>query len=691
LAVTPLSRAAVAELAEPAGVDADELYRETSGNPFFVTEVLAAGGGTIPPTIRAAVLGRVARLTPAARKLLEAVAISPQRVEPWFVEALAGDCADALEECLGSGVLTSRPDAVAVRHELARLAIEEALEPRRRLELHRRALVALAEPPAGEPDVVRLAHHAEAAGDRAAVLRYAPVAGARAASVRAHREAAAQYARALRFADFLPPSERAELLERHAHACYITDQYDDGIASLERALECRRMLGDKLREGDVLRRLSDFLWCPGRTAEAARSAREAVTLLECLAPSRELAMAYANLAHICAADVRIQEAMGWANQALELAERLDDTEIAVHALATLGRCDRHPAGTAKLEQSLERARRAGLTDHVGRAWVLLAAIAVEAHRHAEAGPHLETGIGYCSDRGLELFRLYLLAYRARSQLDQGRWTDAAESAASVLRIRRTSTTPRIHALAVLGLIRARRGDPGGRELLDEAWALAEPTGELLRLGPVAAARAETAWLEGDRDRVAVAIAPALPLAEARGVARLVGELACWRRRAGIESTTVPGAAEPWSLELAGRPMDAATSWRELGCPYEEALALAQSDDQASLRRAHDGLRELGAAPAAAIVARRLREQGVRGLPRGPRPSTRRNGAQLTAREVDVLRLVAHGLRNAAIAERLSLSRRTVDHHVSAVLRKLEASTRGEAVAEARRRELLEEL
>jgi DNA-binding NarL/FixJ family response regulator len=90
------------------------------------------------------------------------------------------------------------------------------------------------------------------------------------------------------------------------------------------------------------------------------------------------------------------------------------------------------------------------------------------------------------------------------------------------------------------------------------------------------------------------------------------------------------------------------------------------------------------------VARELRELGVRDVPRGPRRSTLANDANLTTRELDVLRLVAEGLRNAEIARRLVVSRRTVDHHVSAILRKLGARSRGEAVATAARMGLLEE-
>ena len=130
-------------------------------------------------------------------------------------------------------------------------------------------------------------------------------------------------------------------------------------------------------------------------------------------------------------------------------------------------------------------------------------------------------------------------------------------------------------------------------------------------------------------------------------------------------------------------------WRAIGCPYEAALALADADEEDALRRALDELQQLEARPAAARVIRRLRELGARGLPRGPHPATRRNAGGLTPREQQVLELVAEGLRNTEIAERLVLSTRTVDHHVQAIIRKLGVRTRVEASAAAIRLGLAE--
>jgi DNA-binding NarL/FixJ family response regulator len=163
----------------------------------------------------------------------------------------------------------------------------------------------------------------------------------------------------------------------------------------------------------------------------------------------------------------------------------------------------------------------------------------------------------------------------------------------------------------------------------------------------------------------------------------------WRGRGGLELPEVDALPRGYALELAGDLRAASASWDERGCPYDAAQALAWSDDEDDLRAANDRLRALDARVPAAIVARRLRERGARDVPRGPRSRTRANPAGLTSRQLEVLALVAEGRRNADIAAKLFLSEKTVAHHVSAILQKLEVKTRGEAAAAAVRLGILD--
>jgi DNA-binding CsgD family transcriptional regulator/tetratricopeptide (TPR) repeat protein len=689
LDVGPLSRDAVAALAGPFGVDPAELYRTTGGNPFFVTEALAAGEGVIPQTVRDAVLARAARLAPTARAALEAVAIVPLHAELWLVEALAGDAVESLDECLSSGMLVPGNGRIAYRHELARLAVEESLPPNRKVALHRLALAALAAPPGGVADPARLAHHAEAAWDSTAVQRYAVAAAERAASLGAHREAAAQYARALRFAAGLDERAVAGLLERRSYECYLTGRVDDALVARKDALERYRALGDRLREGDQLCWLSRILWYGGRRDEADEAARAAVELLEPLPPGPELASAYAENAHRRSIALDPDGAAEWGERAVALAEALGDYETVARTVNHVGTVEALAGrGTARLRRALELAAEHGHEELVSLSYGNLAVVAVRQRRLGEAISLLDEGLRHATERDLDADRTYLLAWRACAAITQGRWDDAAADATAVLGDPAAPAVVRATALIALGQLRARRGDPDVWAALDEALAIARLAAELPKLAPLACVRVEAALLAGDPARAAAEVEPFTLAALAdRWVA---GELAVWARRAGLQAEHGAPVPEPFALELAADHAAAADRWTTLGCPYDAAMALAWSDDEGLLRRAHDELRALGAPPAAALVARRLRERGARGVARGPRPRTRANAAQLTSRELDVLRLVADGLRNAAIAERLFLSSRTVDHHVSSVLRKLGASSRGEAVAEARRLDLLED-
>ncbi|WP_281257720.1 ATP-binding protein [Asanoa hainanensis] len=663
LAAGPLSVDAVAGLARPFGRDPHELHRATAGNPFFVTEVLAARGDDIPATVRDAVLARAARLDAEATTVVEAVSVAVPQCELDLLDALVDGAAaqDGLERALAAGIVEVAPGGkIRFRHELARRTIEESLSPHRRVALHRRALRAI---PAG--DATRLAHHAEAAGDAEAVQRFAPRAAEQAAAIGSHREAAAHYARALRFGAGLPPETRADLLERQSQECYLTDQTDESITALELAIKVWQEAGDRRAEAAAVSQLTRRLWCAARTEEATRRGDEAVRILEGLPPGRELALAYSNLSQLFLNDERRPETVAWARRAIDLAETLDDNAVIVHALNNIGTIellngDRQ--GLAKLERSRAMSERPGFEEHIGRVFIHVG-WAMTRTRAYDLAPWLDRGIELCDELGLEGWRLYVQAYRARFHLDQGRWDAAADDAAFVLRSAESVPLLRILALTTIGTIRARRGDPDQWAPIEEARTLLDGQSELQYRAPVALAHAEALWLAGRNDAVDEATRDVLAQAEDRQAAPLVREVRALRRLAGIERT------EP--TRIPG--------------PYDEALALLDTTNEADLRGALDELQKLGARPAVAIATRRLRERGVRKLPRGPRPHTAGNPGQLTRREGEVLTLVRQGDSNAEIAARLFLSERTVHHHVSAILRKLGVSSRTQAVTEASRR------
>lgn len=685
LKVPPLSSAAVEAMARRALRSPDGLHAVTQGNPFFVTELLQHGVEGVPQGVQDLVLARYARLGPHARAVMDLASIMPRHAERWLVDALLAPPLEAIEECLDSGLLVAGRDMLSFRHELARVAVEQSLSALRAQDLHARVLARLIQQGDGLAPLARLVHHANLAGDAGAVLRLAPQAASEARGRGAHREAAAHLRTAFAYAHEQPDEVRAGLLDDLAYEDYLTDRIDDALAARAQSRELWRRAGDALREGDAVRWLSRLSWYHGRTRAAERHADEALAILQALPPGRELAMALSNRAQLHMLQGQPTQAVAVGRQALALAQRLGAREIEAHALNNIGsaRLDAgDEGGREELGRSLALSLAEGYEEHAARAYVNLAYDAVICRRLPAAMDDLQRGIAYCESRDLDAWSRYLLAYQAEAWFVAGDWARAAAQASRLLQCADLAAISRIAALAVLGHVGVRRGEPQAQALLDEALALALPTHSTLRIGPVVAARMEAARLRGD-DAAALAEMHALDAADDHSGYRLWirAELAYQQQRAGARVDVADGFPRPFALQLAGDWRAAAQAWRALGCVCEEARALAEGDDEAR-REALAAFERLGADAMARHLRRELQRDGVRGVPRGQRASTQSNPQGLTRRELEVLRLLCGGLRNAQIAARLSRSVRTVDHHVAAIFAKLGVNTRSEAVAAA---------
>jgi DNA-binding CsgD family transcriptional regulator len=689
LDVAPLSPAGVRALvleSSPVVGDADieRLHGVTGGNPFFLTEVLAAGDGRLPTSVRDAVLARVAHLPDAARRVVDVASLAGPRAEVTLLEAVLGDDAAALDAALERDVLRLAGGIVTFRHELARRAVDEHVPAFRRRAIHRAVLDALRAGAAAGPavDPARLARHAEEAGDGVAVREYAAKAAVRAAALGAHREAVQQYQRVLRHADELDALARADLLGLLSYECYLTEMSAEALAAREEELRLRMASGDLAGAGNTHRWLSRLRWWTGQNDAAQRHATLAVEALTGT-DSVPLAMAYSNQAQLSMLRGDLTGTREWASRCLDLLERLPEsssrTLVSSHVLNNLGTAEANAgnvdAGRRLQARSLEQALAAGGEEHAARAYVNLASIAVLSREKDVAEPYLRAGLEYCLERDLDAWWLYLQGLRAQLLLDRGDVRGARSAAVAVLGRPGAAPINLIMPLTVVARLRARAGDDGWREPLARARELADSSRELQRLAPVAVATAEAAWIAGDT---------ASAQAEAERVWRVARpDTSPWWR--GAVATWLPGGtdvgepalAPPYALERAGSWLEAAQAWDRLGCPFDAALALARSGSGPAVARSVERFEEVGAPAAAARSRAALRALGLP-QPRGPRPATRAHPAGLTLRQAEVLTLLREGLSDADIAERLVLSRRTVEHHVAAILAKLGVGSRREA-------------
>ncbi|MBP1823006.1 AAA family ATPase [Mycobacterium sp. OAE908] len=692
IALAALSVRAVAELAAGSGLNADALYRLTGGNPFYVTEVLAAGPDvlrreTLPRSVSDAVLGRLARLSAAGRETAYATAVCGPRADLALVREVCPAAATGLAECLSAAVLVADAQTLRFRHELARRVALDEIPAHQCQLLHKRALAVLAEPPIEPDTLAALTVHAEQGKDYDAVIAYGPAAAERALRLAANREAAELYALTLRHAGTVAAEQKVTWLEQHAFSCFLSGLAESAVSSWREAIAVRRAMGDRLGEGQDLCWLSHQLYALGKTREASEAGVASVRLLEDAGAHPQLAFSLSTMAGLAAFGFDPACAQ-YAARAISLGTGLGDPVVVLRArfFAALAPVLSGDTGWDEVESAWRDAMAAeGLSEMAGLNGSLISWYAAVKHDLERAQRYINETSDFCADHDLEMYQAITTGAAAVVSLHRGDWASASASAEDVLTRPGLGIPQRILPLITVALIHARRGEQPVGALLDEALRAADPD-DLSRLGVVWAARAEAAWLADDNDSARAEAQAGLAAATEHADPWLVSHLRRWAHLAGgpFDDASTPDAVTPYRFEIRGDWQTAATEWTRLGCPYDAAIAQIGGDIGA-VESALATFRQLGASAAARRAQRRLAQLRGR-APRRRRADVRADPDGLSRREREVLALIAAGRSDAEIAASLSISRKTVGNHVSAILGKLGVDNRTQAAARARRAE-----
>jgi DNA-binding CsgD family transcriptional regulator len=681
LHLRPLSLQGVTRLAEGTGLDPEQVHDVTGGNPFFVAEVLRDPERPLPTNVRDAVLARVASIDTADLEVLQLAATAPDRLDDRVLPQLGVEL-PTLRRLWDTGLLDRDERGLVFRHELARLAVESTIPAGGEARLHARLLEALERVEPRDPSV--LTHHAVAAADAARAALYADAAAQEAARGGAHAEAVAFLRIAVDHLGPDRPHDRARLLSQLGFEEYMISQLDSALESVRATFPLWREVGDTAGLSAAHASCAVFEYYNAHRRQAEDHADRAATLA-----GDRFAVAYggaratrAYLAYHRSDYPLVEE---YRSEAARIAETTGDEMLELRTRLVGGATDLArdvPGARARFVSLIEDARAAGFDEVASTGYSTIAYLDVEQRRLANAERVLEESLAFTIERDIPICNHWQTAVRSRLRHLEGRWDAALEDADDVL-LRRGMPVATFWPHVVRGLVALRRGDDGG-DHLEAAWELADRLDEPMRRLAALSALAESMWVSGTPDERVVRLAPAL-LSDTAGQATgwSVGELAVWLRRLGIDHSVSPDdVAEPYRASLAGRHLDAAAWWGRTRAVVDEALCQTDSDDLEQRLAGVERLELHGAVALADRIRRILRDEGVVQLPPRPRASTRANPAGLTNRQLDVAKLVARGLTNAEIADRLFISPKTTDHHVSAVLTKLGIPSRRAVIVQA---------
>jgi DNA-binding CsgD family transcriptional regulator/tetratricopeptide (TPR) repeat protein len=696
LDLAPLSPTAVTELALQKGVPAEGLFEATGGNPFFVSEVLAQPrqeGWTLPITVRDAVVRRLNRLSADQRQLLEAMSVVPEPLTVELIIAVFGaHMRNICDQCIEKGQLVKTPDGrIRFRHELARVCTLSAVSAEAQRNYHQQYLDHH-DGHKGALSLSLLVHHANALKDGKRVLDAAPLAADSAARLGAHNEAAAFLAIARDYLEMASREQAAQVHEDWAYEAGLVLQMGDNVLDARhQAIKLWQALGRLDKVGLNLRWLWRLHWYRGETQKAKEAADQAIATLESIPPTKELGMAYSMRSQVYFLNSVNDQAVFWGERALAIAKQFDDVETRIHAMtniATTNLLGGDHSARAMMEEALALAHANGLHEHAARVYTNYAEYAIVVRDWDLAERIVAEGLTFDAKHNLDSWTYYLVGRQAQMRLDQGRLEEASTIARGALGIDRLTAVMRVPASISLAIAQSRLGLPDAQVLLDNALALALDLKEPQNIIPARFGLIEHYVLTDDYDAARAQLAELAQGDETTFSPWDSAQVKIWGVRLGVSPPATFGLqpTQAQSFEIVGDWHGAIQAYETIATPMElvfVALFVQVEHASTALVRAYNICDAIGAVGGALAVRRRAEVLGQAYLlpksKRGPYTAVKNHPLGLSAKEVEVLSLMIEGANNPEIAAKVNRSRRTIEHHVSAILRKLGATNRLEAI------------
>jgi DNA-binding CsgD family transcriptional regulator/tetratricopeptide (TPR) repeat protein len=682
----PLSKEAVYKLAEVKGYDAENVFRISGGNPFYVNEILATYSPGVPENVKDAILAVYDRQEEGTKNAWQICSVIPEGLEINRFAKIKATWDREVDHCFALKIIVVKNDRVIFKHELYRRTIEDSLSPFKRIELNKKILELFLTSFEEEGEVERIVQYAKNANENKLVVKYARIAAMQAASVGAHIEASKLYLAAIQAAEVIGEDQLVGFYEAYAYECYLTNQIEEAICYQEKALRIWTEMNNAERTGNSLRLLSRLWWYDGNRDEAEKYGKQAIEILQPLPSSKAKAMAYSNMSQLIMFSEDVPECVKWGNMAIEMAREIKDDEILCHALNNVGFSQWNVqlskgTGQKLLMESLDIALRNSFHEHAARAYSNIIYKSIESKEYSVAKEFLQESSKYCKERDLDSSNNYQLSLKSRMLLETGGWDEAAAMAERFLQNKGQPGTVKIGCLLVLGTIGIRRGDDHALSLLLEAKSLAFKIREHQRIIRVMIALLEYEWLTGKKLITDEELRTSINLVKKVDNIFSNSEICFWLRKARHVKIDLPEWYEPYRLLMAGKISKAADFWQKKDCLFDKAIALFEGSEE-DKKKSLLLFQQIGAHAIAEKIKMEMRAGGIRKIPRGLRESTRSNPAQLTNREIDVLQQLQKGKQNKEIAGTLFISPKTVDHHISSILFKLDVNTRSKAITEA---------